>query len=364
MVGASYAAGTHLPTYAVLPEVEVVAVATAHAETAAAVAARFDVPRSYAGYEALCADPDVDLVDVATRPSRHRPMVEAALAAGKHVLCEVPLAASAADGAALADAIGRSGRLGVLDLQSRFWPGMSELHRLVAAGYLGTVQNVEVRAFYPTFTRPEAVASSAWCAQAEHGASSLRVHGLHTADLVQWIFGPLTEVAGRAVTRRAEWAGPDGPLPATSRDSSVFSGRLPGGALCSVHTSWVARHGSGWRLAAYGSDGVLIASADGHTGHFPVRLSGARSDDPAVAPIESREGASEVTELAPDSATFPFARLVRRLAAALAGPDPAAAAAVAQLPTFADGAALLDLADRIDSAHPAAAATRARAAST
>ncbi len=85
VVGASYAVGTHLPVYAALPDVELVAVATAHEDTARAVAERFGA-RPYVGFEALCADPDVDLVDIATRPSRHREMAEAALAAGKDVL--------------------------------------------------------------------------------------------------------------------------------------------------------------------------------------------------------------------------------------------------------------------------------------
>ena len=355
VVGASYAAGTHLPTYAMLPEVEVVAVATAHAGTAAAVGERFGVDRVHVGFEALCADPEVDLVDVATRPSRHRPMVEAALAAGKHVLCEAPLAVSAADGRALAGAADRAGRLGVVDLQSRFWPAVTELRRLVADGFLGTVENVEVRAFYPTFTRPELVAGSLWCADAENGASTLRVHGLHSADLLRWVFGELTGVTGTAATRRPVWPGPDGPLPATSRDSVAFTGRLAGGAVVSVHSSWVAWHGSGWRLAAYGSEGALVATAAGHTGHHPVRLAGARAGDAGLRDLTP--AGEEVPGLAPDAATYPFARLVRRLAAALAAADPAAAAAAADLPRFADGMALLELADAVDGGQPSAPAT-------
>ncbi|NEK58442.1 Gfo/Idh/MocA family oxidoreductase [Geodermatophilus sabuli] len=354
VVGASYAAGTHLPAYAALPEVEVVAVATAHAETAEAVARRFGVPRAHVGFERLCADPEVDLVDVATRPSRHRGMAEAALAAGKHVLCEAPLAASVADGAAMAAAAQRAGRLGLVDMQSRFWPGLAEFRRLVDEGFLGTLENVEVRAFYPTFTRPERVPSSLWCADAGSGASSLRIHGLHSVDLVQWLFGELSGVQGTAATRRPVWPTPEGELAATSRDSVAFTGRLPGGAVVSVHTSWVAWHGSGWRLAAYGSAGALVATAAGHTGHFPVRLAGARAEDAELVEIRPRPGpGDDLPELAPDAATLPFARLVRRLAGVLLdGGDPAAAAARAQLPTFADGLRLLELADAVDGGQP------------
>jgi predicted dehydrogenase len=246
----------------------------------------------------------------------------------------------------------RSGRLGLLDLQSRFWPGLSELRRLVADGYLGTVENVELRAFYPTFTRPEKVLASLWCADAEAGASTLRVHGLHSADVLRWIFGEITDVRGTTATRRPSWPTPDGPLAATSRDSMALTGRVAGGALLSMHTSWVAWHGSGWRLAAYGSEGTLVASADGHTGHFPVRLVGARAEEPQLRDLEPTVGRDEVPELAPDAATLPFARLVRHLAAALAADDPAAAA---ELPTFADGVGLLRLADAVDGGHPTAA---------
>lgn len=336
VVGAAYASGAHLPVYAALAAegvVELVAVATARRETAQDAARRFGAARAHVGFEALCADPDVDLVDVATRPSRHRPMAEAALAAGKHVLSEAPLAATTADGEAMVAAARRSGRLGLVDLQSRFWPGVLALRRLVGEGFLGRVENVAATAFYPTFTQPQAVASSAWCADAAHGASSLRVHGLHTADLLRFAFGELTGVRGTVATRRARWPGPDGPVPADSADSAAFTARIgPGpaeGAVCSVHTSWVAHAGDGWRLVAHGSDGVLVASAAGHTGHFPVRLEGARAGEGGLRELVSGDG----------ERTRPFAELVRRVAAGAADPD---------LPGFADGLAALRVADAVE----------------
>ncbi|MFC4945051.1 Gfo/Idh/MocA family protein [Pseudonocardia sp. GCM10023141] len=324
VIGAGYATGSHLPVYAELPGVELVALATAHADTAEAVASRFGA-RPHVGFAALCADPDVDLVDIATRPSRHQEMVEAALAAGKDVLCEAPLALTVGDGEALVKAATAAGRSGWVDMQSRFWPGLQELHRLVADGYLGTVENVVATAFYPTFTRPEAVAASGWCADAADGASSLRVHGLHTADLLRWIFGELDVVGGTVATRLAEWPGGRA---ATSVDSAAFSALLPDGAVCSVHTSWVAHHGDGWRLVAHGSAGTLVATAAGHTGHFPVRLQGARAADP---------GLTDLVVPGDEPATHPFAELVRRIAAGGAG-----------VPTFADGVAALQVAEEVE----------------
>ncbi|MCW0214418.1 MAG: Gfo/Idh/MocA family oxidoreductase [Pseudonocardia sp.] len=328
VVGVNYAAGTHLPVYRALAEegvVELVAVATAHRDTADAIAEKFGVPHAHVGYEALCADPDVDLVDVATRPSLHRPMAEAAFAGGKDVLCEAPLAPSVADGIALIDAAAAAGRSGLVDMQSRFWPGLQELHRLVGDGFVGRVDNISVTAFYPTFTTDAAIRSSGWCAAAEHGASSLRVHGLHTADLLRWLFGELTDVRGSAARREPLWGGH---LPADSVDSAAWTARTPDGAVCSVHSSWVARFGAGWRMVVHGSEGMLLAEAAGHTGHFPVRLSGARAGDDGPRELVAPDGA----------ATEPFTRLIRHLAAGR----------TAEIPTFADGLAALRIAEAIE----------------
>jgi len=337
VVGAAYASSAHLPAYAALAAdgvAEVVAVATAHRDTAERVARSFGIPTVHVGYESLCADPDVDLVDVATRPSRHRAMAVAALAAGKPVLCEAPLAGTVADGEAMAAAAAGAGVLGVfgvVDMQSRFWPGLLELRRLVARGYLGRVQNIAAAAFYPTFTRPEAVAGSGWCADASEGASSLRVHGLHTADVIRWAFGELTRVSGVAATLSSSWPGRNGAV--TSADSAAYTavaGDGPGaGAVCSVHTSWVAAAGSGWRLAAYGSEGVLVTSAAGHTGHFPVRLEGARGGDSLETLVVPEAGVVS---------WYPFGELIRAVAARR----------LADVPSFADGVAALRVADAVE----------------
>lgn len=328
VIGASYARGTHLPVYTELAAegvVELVAVATARRETADAVAEAFAVRRAHVGFEALCADPEVELVDVATRPSRHREMVLAALVAGKHVLCEAPLAPTVADGEAMVAA--QDGRLGIVDMQSRYRPGLAELRRLLRDGYVGRIDNVVVEAFYPTFTRPAAVAASGWCADAAAGASSLRVHGLHSTDVLRWAVGELTDVRGAVATREPEWAGG---IPATSVDSAAYSARTTDGAVVSVHTSWVAPFGEGWRMVVHGSAGMLRAEASGHTGHCPVRLVGDRGDGP--------------TELVPATggATDPFGRLVRELAGAVRGGP------TGDLPTFADGVAALRVAERVE----------------
>lgn len=105
-----------------------------------------------------------------------------------------------------------------------------------------------------------------------------------------------------------------------------------------MHTSWVTRFGAGWRLVAHGSDGVLAASADGHTGHYPVRLEGARTDAPDLQPL--------VVPGAGVSSSYPFAQLIRELTADLTADGDASA--VPDVPTFADGVAALRIADAVE----------------
>ncbi|MGH3341552.1 MAG: Gfo/Idh/MocA family protein, partial [Carbonactinosporaceae bacterium] len=242
----------------------------------------------------------------------------------------------------LAAAAQRAGRVAAVGMQSRFSPGLRQLRRLVRDGYLGRLANVGLTAFYPTFTRPGRVPSSVWCADAGNGASSLRVHGLHSADIVRWLFGDIAEVTGAVVTGCPEWDLPSGPVNATSADSSAFVMRLESGALCSVHTSWTSWHGSGWRLAAYGSAGCLVATSAGHTGHFPVALSGARKDDQTLRRLDAPAEARDVGEMPPDSEAYPLARLLRRLVRLVGGHDEP------DVPLFTDGLRMLQVAEAVE----------------
>ncbi|GLU45734.1 Gfo/Idh/MocA family protein [Nocardiopsis ansamitocini] len=341
VIGAGYGSVAHLPAYTALPEFEVVALATSHASSAEAAAARFGIERAYGDYRELCADDRVELVDVVTRPSLHAPMVRAAAAAGRHVLCEAPLAVHSREAEEMSAAVHDAGVRAFVNMQSRFSPGLRTLRRLVAQGWIGRVANVRATAFYPTFTRPAAAPGSLWCADSATGAGSLRVHGLHTLDLINWVFGTTETVSGHAVTSRTSWPMPEGRLRADSVDSAAVTGRLPQGGVFSLHTSWVAWHGSGWSLEAYGDEGMLHASAAGHTGHFPVTLRGARHD--TAEPTELfPAGASRTTA---GSGVPPLGGLLTAVAESLRSgrDDP-------DLPTFADGLSLLRTAESVEGA--------------
>jgi predicted dehydrogenase len=120
--------------------VELVAVASRSADKTADFARRFALPRSYNDCDALCADPAVDAVYVATPHSHHQEAMVAALSAGKAVLCEKPFTLNTAQSQAVLDAARRANRFVMEAMWTRFLPAMAALRELAASGKLGELR--------------------------------------------------------------------------------------------------------------------------------------------------------------------------------------------------------------------------------
>jgi predicted dehydrogenase len=114
-----------------------VAVGARDRDRAAAFAAEFGAPHAYASYAEVIADPDVDAVYVALPNDAHAPWTIRALEAGKHVLCEKPLALNAAEVGAIRDAEARTGRRAMEAFCHIFHPRYARVRELLAGGELG-----------------------------------------------------------------------------------------------------------------------------------------------------------------------------------------------------------------------------------
>jgi predicted dehydrogenase len=121
----------------------IAAVASRDGARAAAFAAEHGIPRSYADYRALVEDPAVDIVYIAAPHTQHLALATLALEAGKHVLVEKPLAASAAEARELAETARRVGRFAMEAMHTRFHPRTSVVERLLADGALGELRLVQ-----------------------------------------------------------------------------------------------------------------------------------------------------------------------------------------------------------------------------
>ena len=125
------------------PRTELAAVGSRDAGRASAYAATHGIPRSFGSYEALLASPDVDVVYIALPNHLHAEWAVKALQAGKHVLCEKPLALTAEDVDAIAEAAARSGRIAVEAFMYLHHPQILKALELAKGGSLGKVELVQ-----------------------------------------------------------------------------------------------------------------------------------------------------------------------------------------------------------------------------
>lgn len=199
----------------------------------------------------VIARPDIDIVDIVTPGDSHAEIAIAALDAGKHVLCEKPLANTVEEAEAMADAAARAAEHGVVSMVGftyRRVPAATFLRDLIAEGVIGRVQ--QVRAAYRQDWLVDPEMPLAWRLQKEHaGSGALGDIGAHIIDLTQFVTGQTVEaVAGvteTIVSRRPLSAGGSG-LSGTAGagygdvtvdDLALFTGRLSGGALASFEAT-------------------------------------------------------------------------------------------------------------------------------
>ena len=137
IIGANWSLKVHGSAWRLLPGVEVAAVCTAHRETAETAASTFGVPKAYWNVADLAADPDIDIIDVGSRPSFRYDMVMAALAGGKHVYDALPFATDMLKARKMLEAQQRAQRVGVVDAQFRWVPAAMHMKALVTQGFIG-----------------------------------------------------------------------------------------------------------------------------------------------------------------------------------------------------------------------------------
>jgi predicted dehydrogenase len=207
-------------------------------------------------WRALIARDDIDLIDVCTPGDSHAAIAIAALQAGKHVLCEKPLANTVPEAAAMTAAAGQAARQGVRSMVGfnyRRVPAIALARSLVAAGRLGTIHHVRASYLQDWLTDPSSPLT--WRLQAERaGSGALGDLGAHIVDLAQYLTGAaVTAVSGSTatfVTERPLPRGEDaGTGPVTVDDAAAFTARLGPPAATALCTFEVTRFAAGRKNA-------------------------------------------------------------------------------------------------------------------
>ncbi|HXG64282.1 MAG TPA: Gfo/Idh/MocA family oxidoreductase [Blastocatellia bacterium] len=187
-IGAGFVGPLHMEAVRRLGYVDIVAIATSNPDTAQKKAEKLGIERAYGSYEELLADRSIDVVHVTTPNHLHYPVVMDAIRAGKHVICDKPLALNAQEARQMRDAARDAGVVNAVTFNYRFNPLVQQARVMVARGDIGQVRFVH--GFYlQDWLLFETDFS--WRLEADKGGATSSVGdiGSHWCDTAQFITG-------------------------------------------------------------------------------------------------------------------------------------------------------------------------------
>jgi UDP-N-acetylglucosamine 3-dehydrogenase len=232
-------AGGHLPAYTHIPEAELVAVCDAVEEPAHAAAERSGAA-AYTDYRQLLEREDIRMVDICVPTYLHADIAIAAMEAGKHVLCEKPMAHTLEAADAIIEAAQANGVKLMIGQVRRFDHRYTSIKAQLDAGKVGKpvfIRRAE-RQFLP-------FPSDAWQWDPQRGGGVILDIGVHATDLFRWLFGQdAVEVyaVARSVREAAREAG--------SFDHAMITCKFDGGGVGFAEASWAYPQGFGGTLYA------------------------------------------------------------------------------------------------------------------
>lgn len=265
VVGVGGIARSHMPGWEKSDLAEVVAGTDVFEEPLKEWGEKHNVTKLTTRFEDLLEDKDIDIIDVCTPSAYHAPQSIAALKAGKHVICEKPLAPTPAEVREMIAARDESGKLLMTAQHMRFHGYSQAFKREIEDGQLGDIYHSRAwwlrRAGFPT--RP-----SFWAKKHSGGGPCIDI-GVHVLDLTLWLMGnpkPVT-VTGIARSEMSDKPGMfsswgRGPVPEEHDVEDFAAGfvRFENGATMVIETSWIINHEmeqGGFHYWLYGTDGGI-----------------------------------------------------------------------------------------------------------
>lgn len=274
VVGASppgFGDRAHLPALQAAPGLVLEAVCTTREETARAAAERWGARKWYAGVDALCDDPEVDLVTVAVRPRFHHPLSMAALRAGKAVFCEWPLALDTTEAREMAAMAEQAGIPTAVGLQGRFSPAIAWARRLVADGAVGRPTSFVVSQMLSKF---DVDRDRAWLVRHQEASGALFVAFGHVIDSVRSILGEVESISARQLTLSPAGVYTDGgTFEWKTADTVMAMAELAGGVVGTAYVSNTVSPPQGYSLRILGEEGQILLAAPSYYQFSPVKVS-------------------------------------------------------------------------------------------
>lgn len=201
VIGCGLISKNHLKALKNVEHVTCTAVCDIVREKAEAAAQTYGVKEVYTDYKEMLKQADIDVVHICTPHYLHAQMAVDALEAGKHVLCEKPMALTVEDARRMEEAEKRSGRILGICFQNRYNEASVYMKKLMESGELGPVTGARGQVTWDR--KPEYYSGSPWRGRwSTEGGGVLINQAIHTFDLLQWLTCPVVSVDAGISTRR------------------------------------------------------------------------------------------------------------------------------------------------------------------
>jgi len=265
VIGTGGIAGWHAADLAKIPGCSVVAACDVNKERAEDFAKRYNIPRVYGSVEELIKAGDFDAGTVATTDPSHSPVSLALLRAGKHVLCEKPLAMNYPEAAEMAAEAKKAGKINMVHFSKRNAPVIQRAHEMVKSGELGRIMHVDGSYLQCWLTSDawgwwQTTPAWLWRLSKAHGsAGALGDLGVHMIDYTAYVVGDISSVHCRLKTFDKQV--PDnriGEYVFDANDTAVMTVEFANGALGMMDTSrWATGVANAETLAVYGDKAAI-----------------------------------------------------------------------------------------------------------
>lgn len=336
VIGTGFGEAVHIPALKHLDDVTIVAVVSRRADRAKAVASRHDIPNATTDWRDAISDPDVHAVVIATPPHLHHQMAIMALEAGKHVLCEKPMARNVAESRDMVKLAATANVVAMINHEFRYMPIRARVKELIDEGYVGEPQSISMNVFRSTLTDPND-RPFGWLMEQDKAGGMLGASGSHYIDSLRWWLGDIHAVTGTTATmvRRRRLPDSSGMAGVDADDNFAFILKFANGALATVHFCATAPIDAGEEITISGSEGMLIVQGDGE-------LFGARRKDIGLRELPIPDHLSPKLPEFSHYLTRPTVLLMRDWITAIRTGSGAAFS-----PTFADGAKVQEIMDGV-----------------
>jgi predicted dehydrogenase len=284
IVGTGFGARVQVPGFRAAGY-EITAICSAHLDRARTAAEQAGIPVAVDSVSALVGRDDVDVVCVASPPTLHREHTLAALAAGKHVICEKPMARDTAEAREMLATAEHAGVVHAIDHEFRYTPARSKVKELIDARAIGEMRLalvMEMTGALVDPTRPR----QEWWLRRDRAGGLLGAIGSHWIDSLIWWLGAVERVSSElGISTQARPTTEGGSTRVTADDTAQLLMRMSSGAIATIQLSSAVHHPSR-RVILYGSDGTIVLGGDGRV--LLARGSGALAE---ILPASTTDGA-------------------------------------------------------------------------